>query len=234
MKLSLHNFAALENYVQKVISAYPGDPQEHPLCPSSSDYSPRPTVLAIHLRLFPASSHSAVSASMFLNMKMDKSRRSETMHLPQDLLLPWSRDDYAPLPNTWQRISPTTPSTCTRSLETAMTVSRVFTSHSVILPPQDGRVICILHWCSSQPPKHLEFLVWQCRQGSHEDRLSLPHCLHPRPYLTQSSSSWRISSMLRTWMTESLTSPRISTWWRRTTYPLWSYRSVYRCVQQAY
>jgi len=94
MKLSLHNVAAWENYVQKVISAYSDmdtairknipfvlhRPTTKEMFPDTDVrmYNFVPTVLAddeeTPPRILDTSSHSAYSAAMVLYMKMDKLR----------------------------------------------------------------------------------------------------------------------------------------------------------------
>ena len=101
MKLSLHNVAAWENYVQKVISAYSDmgtairknipfvlhRPTTEDMFPDTDVrmYNFVPTVLAedeeTPPRILDTTSHSAYSAAMVLYMKMDKSRRDEEAKL---------------------------------------------------------------------------------------------------------------------------------------------------------
>jgi len=101
MKLSLHNVAAWENYVQKVISAYSDmgtairknipfvlhRPTTEDMFPDTDVrmYNFVPTVLAedeeTPPRILDTTSHSAFSAAMVLYMKMDKSRRDEEAKL---------------------------------------------------------------------------------------------------------------------------------------------------------
>ena len=94
MKLSLHNVASWDNYVQKVISAYADmdtairknipfvlhRPTTEDLFPETDDGEEEPTP-----RTLESSSHAAFSAAMVLFMKMDKSRRDEEARPPSPL-----------------------------------------------------------------------------------------------------------------------------------------------------
>jgi hypothetical protein len=113
MKLSLHNVASWDNYVQKVISAYAdmgtAIRKNIPFVlhrPTTEDLFPETDVRMYHFipsalndgeveltpRTLESSSHAAFSAAMVLFMKMDKSRRDEEARLCTFLKTSFSLD----------------------------------------------------------------------------------------------------------------------------------------------